>query len=665
MARFAEIENEICLSVEAIAEAVGMTFDSGLNTVKKGLERYRSRDTESWKHYADESDNRRKWVIYNYLPEATMSRVDHYWGDVRLQYYTEMLTTEALSRIDIKDKSYFAGRGLTGGKADQLAEACGWLRLCNSNYWVNKWDGRTVYMQWAARVIGDRNLYGFKVGSARSLRRKIKQWKTDGRASLIPKSKGNNNATKVSKEGIIRIMNLYADRHKPSVKTVADIYNREAKEKGWALLTDERVRQIVTEPKNLQIAILARHGTEAARNLLERTIKRRKPSFADALWTMDGTAVQLIYREGKKMRSDLYIYAIVDAYSGAIIGKAFGASETSTLVQAALRDATTSTGRLPYQLQYDNSGANKSAEATQLFNKMARAAFPTSPYNGKAKVIEMIFGQFEQANLRYFDNFKGGNITARSLNTRANPDHLANYKSVAGKKGLPTKEQVVAQMMLAIEVHNHTMVKGGKTRIEHYHTKDSRRQEIPYLSMVDMFWVERKHKVRYTKDGIVMEVGKKRYYYEVESEHGVEDMEFRLNWLGSTFTVKYDPDDLEYINLYDAGVWIATAHEKNELAMAKADAEKGEGEILSKSYKARDKYLKILSKEKEILNEMDEGAVMDHQLVHKDAYNRMERKQLDQLIEATGRGRVVTTEHKPRKRKYAMYEAEANGEIIE
>lgn len=453
-----------------------------------------------------------------------------------------------------------------------------------------------------------------------------------------------------------RILNLYSSPLKPSVTKVTEIYNREAVDKGWPTLTYERIRQVLTTPANSQIVFLARHGKEAFRNKYERTVKRSRPSFADALWSLDGTTIQLYYQKDGKVLSGLYWYAVIDVRSNAIIGYAIGASETSVLVQTSLRDAVNFKGMMPHQLQYDNSSANKSKEATQLFNKLARVAFPTAPYSGKTKPIEAILGRFEQQVLRYYKNFKGGNITSKSINTAANPDLLKKLKD---NNELPTLDYIIKQLKTAIHVHNNTVVKKyGKTPIEMYAVAHEKRRELPYLTMVDIFWVERSRKVRYTKDGLQMEVDKEVYTYEVEARQGVEDMEFRKQYLGSSFEVRYDPGDLEYINLYVDGSWIATARQKYEYAMAKADAVKGEGKLLKESWNERDEYIEGIYADIEANAQEDEGEIMSFQLAHKDALNRMEGEAQDELIFSTGR----TT----KRQKVRLYDIEeADGSLVD
>lgn len=668
--RFKAIDDNLCISVEATATALGS--NTAYSVVKNALSRAR-KGFSYWQHYSDDTDQRRKWIIVATLPESTRLRVETVYGqDLWQAYYTERLLEDALSKVAPEDRTFFlnitAGAGtLPADRVAALCEAAGWLRLGDDEeYWPGKWPRRTAFWCSIVVVLKERSLKGFKITNSRSFERRLNRFKDEGLTSLLPGHLGNCNAKKLGDTQVKRIVHLYANPLKPTIEDVTNIFNREATERGWQTVTYERVRQILHEPGHKSIITLARHGKDAAKNLLERTIKRRRPSFPDALWIGDGSSIQLYYQDDKgQIRSDLYAYVVSDGASDCILGYSISHTETGTLVQAAFRDAVRKTMMMPHQIQYDNSGANKGTEAQQLFTKLSSLHFPTMPYNGKSKVLEAVWGRLEQRNLHHFANFKGGNITAKSLDARANPDFLARqFKS--GE--IPSLSGVVAQFRLAVETVNNTpSKKDGQTPAERYRKQNDQRRAMDYLLFVEAFWVERRNKARYTKDGLTIEIDGQRYTYEVEASTGIEDMNFRRKHLGDQFSVRYDPDDLEYINLYNGDSWIATAHRKFEAAMARVDLVEGEGQIISNSLTQRKEYWKDLQNELQALDE--EMSVvgfepLNHRTLHKEAYNRLEGAMLDELIEATAIG--VEPMKQKRTKIFTLYDdREADGRVIE
>lgn len=624
------IEGKICVSVDACAKAIGISMESGYETVMKGIMRYREGST-SWAHYPDPDDARRKWIVVDSLPKMSRERLEVYYGDIHIKYWVEMWKTEAEKHYNPTDVTYLIGRRMKVQDAEVSAVSASWLRWLAESDDAEGFERLEDKYKMVIKVLQEVPGHNIRVSNWRSLRTKVIMWRQDGVASLISKKSGNSNSRKLCDAGRSFIINAYASALKPTVRDVHRLYVEYAGAKGWKPVDEERVRQILSEPDVLQAVSLARHGLSTTRNLYERTIKRRKPSFADALWSLDGFTIQLRYDINGKVESGIYCVGVMDVYSDRIVGFAAGVTETSTLVQKAIRNAVRSSNMLPVQLQYDNSSANKSQEATELFKRISKYAFPTAPYNGKSKPIECLIGRIEGRNMRHMANFKGGNITSPSLAIKANPDFLAGIE-------LPDMATVIQQLDLIIRIHNNTKGADGRTPDERYNDAHPMRRQADYLTMVEAFWVQRRDPVRYDKDGLVMQVDGQRYTYEVQGEHGVEDMDFRMRWLGTRFTVKYDPDDLEYICLYHEDVWVASARRKYEAPMAIVDMHDDDKGKIKAALQARRRYMERLAADLEahkmtVQNE-DLPTELTHELLHKDAYNRLEQLILDGEIDA-------------------------------
>jgi len=643
----------MCISVDGCAAAMGIKYESALNTVKTGLKESRRDGRESYQCIPDPADARKKWIVVDSLPDLTRQRVQYYYGNIDQYYAAESWISVINMMILPADSVWYLTQKLTEKKAEEHARACAWLRFADGNHDAQKYNSMQARYEMIIAVLKIDKGHSLKLTNWRSLRNKVVAFKSDGRASLLSKKTGNDNSKKVTDVGRSFIINSYASPLKPTVRDVAHLYNEYAIVKGWKALTEERVRQIVIEPDIAQAIALVRHGQTVARNMYERTIKRMKPTFADALWTLDGFTIQLRYQVAGKVQSDLYCIGVMDVYSDRIVGYAVGTVENSMLVQQALRAAIRNTMMKPLQLQYDNSSANKSSEATELFGRMAKWAFPTAPYNGKSKPIENLIGRIEGHNMRHMANFKGGNITSHSLSIKANPEFLQS-------QDLPDMKTAIEQFMLIIDVHNNTVGKDGKTPMERYHTPNPLRRPMDYLAMVNAFWVERKDAVRYTKDGLIMEVNKERITYEVESERGVEDAAFRAEWLGTRFTVKYDPDDLEYISLWHEDKHISEARQKWLAPMAIVDMEEGDRERINKSLAQREEYILRLQesiKEHHKKVDADKGlpTELNHYELHKDAYNRIEGKMIDDDISVAAMAVVGYPDDKQRKKPRYLY----------
>lgn len=626
--KFKNIQSELCLSVQAIALTLGIAYELAVNTVWKGLNRHRDGKSTYWRHYSDELDNRVKWVVYESLPDTTRLRVDyHYGSDLMTCYYKERLPNKAKALVQHDDITWFHSHtNYSDKRCSDLALACGWLRLVSPQGWYKPmFSSKLAAYDMAAQLIAEQQLSGFKISNGRILARKANAWSSKTYQSLVSKRLGNNNARKMVNIQEKRIIDLYASPLKPTITDVWDQVRKESISHGWAQVSRERVRQILFKPKNQPKWVTARHGRNAARSLTETIVKRRRPDYPDQLWSVDGTTVQLYSSQNGKIVKTLYYVEVTDGYSDAVIGYAFGKTETADVILRALRMACQRRGYRPRFLQYDGAAANSSKEVKGLIERLGVHGIKAQPYNGKSKYVERVIGRIEQGVMRYCANFVGGNITTRSFNSKANPDYIKQQ----WKLGLLPDDDgaIMEQAALCIEIYNQKPNRKGKSPLELYSQADDRREDfkIPYLSVVSAFWVERKKQLRYTPDGIIMEVAGERYFYQVESERGIEDLAFKKAQFQQRFWVRYNPDDLTSINLYDKNrSWVATANQKWEYGSTPDMWEDDEGEKLMKVLKQRSQYLDDGLEEREEIRAEMAGFGLEEasfELLTKDYYN--------------------------------------------
>ena len=667
------LHSQLCISVDALSEILGGD-ESAFESVRKGIYRNRKNPDYGYINYPDPDDARRKWIVIDSLPPLPLQAVRARFSDPHLHFYTSEFSSSLQAYYSTDDSSHLydlvrAGFNITPQRIDDYCTAAAWIRLLIASELRNLFTSAEAYYLSALKVINVMNISIFRISNIRVLHRKISRFRSAGIDSLISNKYGNSNSQKVNGIQTKFIINLYSQPLKLTVREVWRQYNIQADKSGWQLISEERCRQIITDPANRQLWMISRDGSLSARNSLERTIRRRKPSFPDALWTLDGLTVQLRYLAADgSVRSDLYAVIIQDVFSDRVVGWSFGTTETSTLVQAALRSAGRNTMMLPYQIQYDNSSANISTEVSDLMSRLSRVHFPTQPYNGKSKTVENLIGRLESYFLRHFPNFKGGNITAKSTGVRANPDFLEELRK---NKQLPTEDGARAQFELAIRVFNATRSeRDGMSPEERYRTDHHERRKMDYLTIVDAYWVTRREEVRYTKDGLTIQVDRQRYTYEVEGDQrGIEDMEFRRKYLGAKFTVKYDPDDLSCLHLYQDDTWVAMAAQKYEAPMAIVDREDADGSIIADAQKQRRDYLQSLRDDHAHMQSdlEDEGlpVELDFNLLHKDAYNRIEGRILDDLLSRSAVPGSTFKKEKKAPVPFDLYsDEEADGSVI-
>ncbi|OFX32705.1 MAG: hypothetical protein A2W92_06150 [Bacteroidetes bacterium GWA2_42_15] len=538
---------------------------------------------------------------------------------------TSLVTSDPAEIRELTESKLF-----TPTEIHQIARAAGWLRLINE---INVKRARKAGFnsindfrsQAFKRCLNEQTtnppLVKFKKGlitNERTLVKNAVDYRQQGIKALIHAGVGNVNREKADTLTHAKLLELASAPVKYSWEDVALIYNTWAVSNGKTELTTSTVKQYLNIPKIKKVWFYARHGKLAADNVIQPLINRDKPSFPDALWSLDGTTMQLYYRDADgKIKSDLYTYFVTDANSGAVIGHSIAFAETSGMVDAALRNAITIHGYKPYQMQYDNSSANVSVAVRNLMSNMSRVHFPCEPYKGRSKYVEGIIGHFQQRVLRYFEHFKGGNITATSLNSKANPELLAKFKK--NPELLPTQDQIIADFELAIRSWNNRGEKRdnygrfvGPSKIDKYtNTPHELRQKVNYFDRISLFMVEQRELYTYGAEGIKIEIDGLKHKFIVPDPDTVGDFIFSNENFGRKFTVKLDRDTPELVALYRGGVFIDFAYNKEKYAACVADMKQNPGSNAKRvMFKAKQEIwgqqhsLKELEKQMNILGEL-------------------------------------------------------------
>jgi hypothetical protein len=599
-----DYHNNILSVTPAELEQVGVTP----GYLKRALAGQRTGEVYCWEYH---KDGKRVYVHYATLKETYKTRIRNTFcaglePDVWIReresrnakttleavsdQLTQLVTTDTDELTILMETKLYSPT-----EAHQLARAAGWLRLINE-FDVKKArklgylsinELRTeIFKRSLKEQHTQPPLIRFKKGTIeneRVLYRNAAIYKEKGIRCLIHAGIGNANREKTDTQVHAKLLELASSPVKYSFEDIAMYFNNWADEFGKANLTTSAVKKYLNISKVKKVWYYARHGKLAADNELQPLFNREKPSFPDALWSIDGTTMQLYYVDEKGIiKSDLYAYFIADANTGAIIGHSIACAETTGMVVEALGDAINTYGNKPYQLQYDNSSANQSKFVQSLMSNMSRVHFGCEPYKGRAKYIESIIGHFQQRVLRKRPNFKGGNVTVKSLNSVANPELLASLRK--HKEQLPTINEVISEFKMAIEEWNTRGEKRdafgrfeGKSKIDRYiNTANEKRVKLNYFDKLSLFMVSMSDLYTYSTEGIKIEIDKKKYHFVVPDPDGVGDFIFANDHLGEKFNVRINRENPELCLLFQNGIHVATAYEKERFAACVADLKDGE-----------------------------------------------------------------------------------------
>ena len=418
-------------------------------------------------------------------------------------------------------------------------------RACNNNTPV-------IWSNIFAAAEKLRDIYGHTLPKSEArLRDKLRQYAKEGYECLISGKFCNSNTLKITKPAGRQIIALR--RCRVPVYTTRQLFNefnRIAAQRGWKPLNSiTSLVQFLERPEIKPQWYDAVYGELAAKQLFARHNKTEMPTMRDSLWYGDGTKLNLFYKateNGKTVVKTASVYEVIDAYSETLLGYAVSASENFEAQFRAFRMAVETSGHKPYEIVTDNQGGQRSKVAQKFFASISHITRPTAPYNAQSKSIESVFGRFQKQVLRADWRFTGGNISSKEA-WRINREFLE-----ANKDSLYTYDEMLAAYAEARSRWN--AMPHYSTGIAHedmYRASvNPETEHVSEYDIIGMFWLTTDESSRFTADGITIQWQKRKYTFEVLTESGQPDYEWRRENTGREFFVKFDPQNLDRALLF-------------------------------------------------------------------------------------------------------------------
>lgn len=646
-------------------------------TIEMGVARSSNLESSSWCHISAPEDRRKILIKLDSIPKATRKKFLSKYDADSIQEWAKNEAQRLLGRYiqkDERDLQYFRGlkhengkRFFTDRECNELSTTAAWLRFLASIPREKRvaqkmgFENKTELLKAAHRQTTQiEKLKGLrKLSSFRRFRDRIAAYSKEGNSCLVSKKYGNSNTKKLTKKAEKLLRQLYSKHNKFAYSQVHEQYrsfvssvsvcDREA----YPEIGLTTVKNYLRRPSVKMICSLERNGLQETKRMFEPSFKRQRPSYPHAMWVMDGTPVELYFQEHGKYWKRMYGFFVIDACSWNMVGYALAESETADVIFEALKMASTSTGYLPDQLQFDNSSAIKSHDMMAWYPSFTRYASSTQVGNAKAKIIEPAFARFNESCLRQYDNYAGANIEAKKLDSKVNAEWLRK-----NKHAIPDRAGVIAQIEEAISVWNSLHPLEGETKA----------QELTIERRVDVFWKwrmknrEEKKTYQYRKEGMRIQIRNIKYDFAVyDPADGHLDYEFWREHAGKSFHVKYDPDDMSMIALYEGEYFVSYAEAVKELPMAYADYQDGDGAYVQGAIGKRGMFWGDLDEEKE-KDKGEEMTVMEAEGYRKAPFpiNGKQKDHFNDALEIIER--ESTRRPAPKK---GLYDAEGDLEIID
>lgn len=388
-------------------------------------------------------------------------------------------------------------------------------------------------------------------GTEKRLRDKFNLYLKDSYISLVHSGFGHKNSEKLNDESKSWVLARWCDRVKKCTGYTQLLreYNQMAVDQEWKeLKAEQSLINFLTDPKIEPLWYGYRYGELKSKEKYNFQHTTKLPSLRDALWYSDGTKLNYYYQDENGKVKTTQVYEVFDTYSEVFIGYHISDSENFEAQYHAFKMALQVSGHKPYEVKFDNQGGTKKLEAQSFLGKMARITTRTAPYNGKSKTIENGFSRFQQEYLKQDWFFTGQNIQAKKAESKANMEFI-----LANKKNLPTLSEIKEIYKQRREEWNQgAHPKTKKPRLEMYlNSVNPATPEITIWDMMDMFWIQREKPVTCTAYGIGFTEKTVEYNYMVHNDDRMPDVAWLRQNIDKKFIVKYDPDDMTLIQLYE------------------------------------------------------------------------------------------------------------------
>lgn len=444
--------------------------------------------------------------------------------------------------------------------------------------------------------------------NSRRLSDRYKLYVSEGYESLIHKQFGHKNAEKINDDAKSWVLARWSDQVKKCTGYTQLLreYNQMAKERGWKeIKSDQSLMNFLQDSKIEPLWYGFRYGELKSKEKYSYQHTTKLPSMRDSLWYSDGTKLNYYYMENGKV-STCQVYEVFDTYSEVFLGYHISKTEDFHAQYHAFKMAIQTSGFKPYEIKFDNQGGTKKLEAVSFLGKISKLTSKTAPYNGKSKTIESAFGRFQTQFLKQDWFFTGQNITAKKQESRQNMEFFLDNTA-----GLPSLDEIKKLYKQRREEWNSAPhPKTGIPRIEMYHnSQNPLTPQISIWDMIEMFWITSEVPVTCTAYGIGITIKKVDYNFMVYDGDNMPDLRWLRQNIDKKFFVKYDPDDMTLIHLYEqtpAGLRrVAQAEPKIEVHRGMQEQEEFEASFIRQiehenkkiRIEARDEMAKILEKE--------------------------------------------------------------------
>ncbi|MFA6403104.1 MAG: DDE-type integrase/transposase/recombinase [Salinivirgaceae bacterium] len=288
-----------------------------------------------------------------------------------------------------------------------------------------------------------------------------------------------------------------------------------------------------------------RYGIENLKNTLLPYLKRAQPQHVGDLWQIDGTRLNVFYRENGKPEF-IDIVVIIDVRTMKVLGFSLGENENADMIIKAFHMAIVKTQYLPFEIQSDNAKSFTKKEFVDLkrefYLKGCNWRF-CSPYNPRDKGhLERFFRTFNTSILKSKPFYLGDGIQSKDINGKPSKELVElMFKS----KEMLTRNELEANIADYIEEYNNMEINGKLAPNVRFASEKP--ENIFKLKEADIaFMFLSRTEIQIDKSTIIIQVDGIQFSYSLEEYDHIMNFGHKTKVI-----VKFDPKDLSHIFIFD------------------------------------------------------------------------------------------------------------------
>lgn len=390
----------------------------------------------------------------------------------------------------------------------------------------------------------------FITHSFTSFNNKYFKFVKSGAQVFFHENNGNNFAQKqISKEDRELILDLYQNGVRYSYRHISRFVNTARILRGAKPISLFKVINLIKNGDDYSKLYFKRNGKESINAVIYHP-GRGTVQHPGTLYQIDGTRLNILYKDSNNEIGFLNLTVAIDIYSRRIVSHILSKTENFVTYKTIILESLKNTGFLPAEILTDNLPALNSRVGIIFFSKLKRLGVycrKHSKLNPSDKGhVETWFGTFSDLYLKDVIGYLGDGITSKNKDGKPNSDLKEKYRK---------KTNIMSRFDLEFLIDNKIKEYNASYNYNNSHPNqlfwDSKasksipitRNLFPYLAFVE-------------KEKFINKLGfklqSKGFYYDYCFSK--DNLEIFKGYLHQKVIVRYNPDDMKSVYIYDDDV---------------------------------------------------------------------------------------------------------------